>query len=82
LINNEPAFFTHLKQLINFELQYLSKMIPYGSDPLIRDALSQNVYIKLLGSGGGGFLLAIAPSSKTMDQWAESKRVKVKMIND
>jgi len=60
LIHGDEAFFAYLKQLIHFELQYLDHMIPAGYESHIKDALNQNVYIKLLGSGGGGFLLAIA----------------------
>jgi len=72
LINGEQSFFTFLNQLIHFELKHLNRMIPAGYDELFTEALSQRVYLKLLGSGGGGFLLAIAPSTETMDQWAEN----------
>ena len=82
LLNGDQAFFTFLNQLIHYELQHFDQMIPTGYDFLIKDAINQNVYIKLLGSGGGGFLLAIAPSAETMDQWAESKAIVLKKIND
>jgi mevalonate kinase len=69
--NNSDSFFIALEQLIRFELQYFRRMIPGDFHTVISEALDENVYIKLLGSGGGGFLLAFAESESDMQQWVK-----------
>lgn len=73
LKNDKVLFFSYLKQLIAFELQYLEQMFPLNFRVLIKEALKEKVYIKLLGSGGGGYLLVFAPSEAFLMKWAESK---------
>ncbi|HET6558285.1 MAG TPA: hypothetical protein VFG54_13280 [Prolixibacteraceae bacterium] len=75
LKGEKPSFFAALDQLIEFELQYLKQMFPMNFRALIKQALNEKVYIKLLGSGGGGYLLAIAPSEELLANWAESKDI-------
>ena len=75
LKNDHSTFFSFLKQLISFQLQHFGRMIPPNFHILISEALSQQVYIKLLGSGGGGFLMAISPSEIILNKWAEIKGV-------
>lgn len=75
LKNDHSTFFSFLKQLIEFELEHFGRMIPANFHPLISEALSQQVYIKLLGSGGGGFLLAISPSEINLNKWANRKAI-------
>ena len=75
LRNDRYTFFSFLEQLIRFQLQHFQRMIPTNFYSLISEALSQEVFIKLLGSGGGGFLLAIAPSEINMNRWADENEI-------
>lgn len=71
LNGNHQNFFLFLDQLIHFQLQYFQRMIPGNFHAVISEAINDQVFIKLLGSGGGGFLLAIAKSSDGLIRWAE-----------
>ncbi|TLX72809.1 mevalonate kinase [Labilibacter sediminis] len=52
------SFYTHLKQLSKFQLQYLKEMIPDEFLKYWEEGITQNDYLlKLCGSGGGGYLL-------------------------
>jgi mevalonate kinase len=75
LRNDHTAFFLFLEQLIGFQLQYFRRMIPTNFHGLISEAIKQQVFIKLLGSGGGGFLLAIAPSEVSLQNWADTNDI-------
>jgi galactokinase/mevalonate kinase-like predicted kinase len=55
-------------------------MIPVNYHRIISFAHCSKVYIKLLGSGGGGFLLAFAESEKILDEWAEKRGVRVEKV--
>lgn len=77
LKNDHHAFFSFLRPLIEFQLEHFGRMIPINFHSLISDALGQQVFIKLLGSGGGGYLLAIAPSEIIMNIWAEANEILV-----
>ena len=68
-------FFSFLKQLTEFQLKHFQLMIPPGFHSLISEAVGQQVFIKLLGSGGGGFLLAISPSEINMNSWADENEI-------
>jgi mevalonate kinase len=69
LNGREQNFFLFLDKLVHFQLQYFRRMIPQNFHELISTALSQHIYIKLLGSGGGGFLLAIARNRQQMEDF-------------
>ncbi|MGE5448396.1 MAG: hypothetical protein ACM3PR_08525 [Bacteroidales bacterium] len=73
LSGDKTSFFIYLRQLIEFELQYLKEMFPLDFGALVKEALNQQVYIKLLGSGGGGYLLAFAPDEDILNLWSERK---------
>jgi len=75
LQNDYASFFVLLKQLIQFQLQYFERMIPTNFKVIISEAISQEVYIKFLGSGGGGYLLAISPSEYNLNKWAKRKGI-------
>lgn len=59
IINGDTvSLFSNLKQLSAFTLNNFKDMIPEGIEPLWKLGLeSDSFYLKLCGSGGGGFLL-------------------------
>jgi len=75
LNNNHTSFFLSMENLIRFQLEYFRRMIPPNCQTLISEALPFEVYIKLLGSGGGGYLLAISPAETSLNKWAETKGI-------
>lgn len=80
LNDNNPEFFLNLEQLIRFELNHFQRMFTGGFSSMIAEALDEKVFIKLLGSGGGGFLLAFAESENTMKAWAENTGIELLMV--
>lgn len=80
LNDNNPEFFQNLEQLIRFELNHFQRMFTGGFSSMIAEALDEKVFIKLLGSGGGGFLLAFAESENTMKAWAENTGIELLMV--
>ena len=80
LNGNNQTFFLFLDLLIRFQLQHFSRMIPENFHALISDALDERVFIKLLGSGGGGFLLAFADSESVVKRWAEKHVIELEMV--
>lgn len=71
LNGNQAEFFSHLETLVRFEVYHFHEMIPVGFHRIISHALCRKVYIKLLGSGGGGFLLAMAQSPDDLKEFGE-----------
>ena len=61
LHGKQEELFSKLRQISGFQLNYLSRMIPEPFPDIIRQLLKQGICVKLLGSGGGGFLLAFVP---------------------
>jgi mevalonate kinase len=56
-------FWKHLKELSAFQLEHLRAMIPSHLAPVWEQGLtSDSHYLKLCGSGGGGFLTGFAKS--------------------
>ena len=80
LENNRTEFFQHLEQLIRFELEHFERMFTGDFPDVIENALDEQVFIKLLGSGGGGFLIAFAESETTMKLWAEKSGFDLLMV--
>ena len=78
---NKVEFFSFMEQLILFQLLHFRRMIPLDFHSLISNALHDKVFIKLLGSGGGGFLLAFAESEPLLYAWAEKEGIQLFMVN-
>lgn len=81
LNENQQNFFLFLDQLIQFQLQYFRRMIPGNFHALISEALNDQVFIKLLGSGGGGFLLAISETKSGLKNWVGKNQIELLMVN-
>ena len=77
LKNDKNTFFRLLEQLIQFELENLKPMFPLNFSILVKEALNEKVFIKLLGSGGGGYQLAFASDEQLLKQWADRKDVQL-----
>lgn len=77
LSGDNLKFFSHLECLIRFQLGHFRRMIAADFHVVISEALKENIFIKLLGSGGGGFLLAFAESGNKMQKWAEKQGVEL-----
>ncbi|HNX55458.1 MAG TPA: hypothetical protein PKO30_07725 [Prolixibacteraceae bacterium] len=75
LTNDKATFFQNLEQLIRFEVYHFHEMIPVGFHRLVSHALCSKVYIKLLGSGGGGYLLVMAESDDVLNSWATKREI-------
>jgi len=71
LNDDKPSFFEHLEQLVRFQLYHFHRMIPVNFHRIISFAHCSKVFIKLLGSGGGGFLLVFAQDRKAIEDFTE-----------
>ena len=80
MMNNKTTFFQHLEQLVRFEKYHFYQMVPANFHRVISFAHCEKVYIKLLGSGGGGYLLAFAETQSVIDQWSEKRGIKLMKI--
>ena len=77
LSGDKQKFFQHLEQLVRFQVYHFHQMIPVNFHRVISFAHCAKVYIKLLGSGGGGFLLAFAESNSVLDQWSKKRGIEL-----
>jgi len=78
LLNGDKSnFFLHLEKLVRFQVYHFHEMIPAGFHRVISFAHCEKVYIKLLGSGGGGYLLAFAESNDVLDQWSKKRGIEI-----
>ncbi len=78
----QQPFFHSLEALIRFELLHFQRMIPENFIQVIEGALCDQVYIKLLGSGGGGFLLAFAKTESSLKSWSEKTGINLLWITN
>lgn len=67
LDRNTKELFQQLQVLSAFQLHYFSEMIPDTFRLKIEALLEQNIPVKLLGSGGGGYLLAFVKDGAKLD---------------
>lgn len=82
LIGDLPHFINHLEQLVKFERYHFFQMIPAHFHRVISFAHCEKVYIKLLGSGGGGYLLAFAESKEWLTKWSEKRKIQLQIIKE
>ncbi len=75
LSGRHDELFRHLSLITRFQLNYFSEMIPAAFAEMIEKLMSQGIYTKLLGSGGGGFLLVFAPGDIDADTLPNSMKV-------
>ena len=80
LSGDTQNFFMHLEQLVRFEIYHFHQMIPVNYHRIMTFAHCNKVYIKLLGSGGGGFLLVFAESDTVLDMWSAKFGIEVLKI--
>ncbi|MGM0551891.1 MAG: mevalonate kinase family protein [Bacteroidota bacterium] len=66
LLNGDgKSFFEYLRSLSEFQYSFMRPMIPEDFLPLWKEGLKHdNYYLKLCGSGGGGFLLGFTQDFK------------------
>ena len=77
LNDDKQKFFQHLEQLVRFQVYHFHRMIPVNFHRVISFAHCEKVYIKLLGSGGGGYLLAFAESHSVLDQGSKKREIEL-----
>ncbi len=75
LAGDKDELFHQVRALSSFQLNYLQEMIPEAFQKVWRDLRDQETIVKLLGSGGGGFLLAFAPEGVQMPSELECIQV-------
>lgn len=80
LNGDKQKFFLHLEKLVRFQVYHFHEMIPAGFHRVISFAHCEKVYIKLLGSGGGGYLLAFAESDDVLDRWSKKRGIELLKI--
>jgi len=66
LIGNKLELFLQLKKISAFQSEYFAEMIPESFKNFFKEGAKNNTPVKLLGSGGGGFLLAFAKNKKNL----------------
>jgi mevalonate kinase len=76
LLNGEtPELFKQLNLISAFQAEHLQEMIPAHSRQLVNELAVDGIPVKLLGSGGGGFLLAFVPEGTTLPGKVKSLKV-------
>lgn len=61
LAGNEPTLFARFREISEFQLRFLEKLIPVDFRQVWQDGLDGQLFkLKICGAGGGGFLLGIA----------------------
>jgi mevalonate kinase len=75
---NNEVFFESLKQLSSFQMQHFDPMIPEGFRSLWKKGLEEeDYYLKLCGSGGGGFLLGFTNDFPEVRKKLEKKDLEI-----
>ncbi|SHJ41979.1 mevalonate kinase [Tangfeifania diversioriginum] len=68
LKGSKQELFLQLKQISAFQSEQFSEMIPESFKDFFKNSAHNNTPVKLLGSGGGGFLLAFAKNENDLPE--------------
>lgn len=68
LKGNKQELFRQVKQISEFQSVHFSEMIPESFKNLFGNSTHNSTPVKLLGSGGGGFLLAFAETENDLPE--------------
>lgn len=70
IAGNTDDMFQNLVKLSDFQLNYFRHMIPGDFIKVWKEALEEDVFIpKLLGSGGGGYMLGFTSNYNKAKTW-------------
>ncbi len=75
LTGETRKLFKQLNLLSIFQAEHLQEMIPAHFRQLVGGLLGSGIPVKLLGSGGGGFLLAFVPEGAMLPEKVKSLKV-------
>ncbi|WP_430974413.1 mevalonate kinase family protein [Sunxiuqinia rutila] len=75
LNGDTTRLFQALKSISAFQRENLQPMIPEAFKSVFQELTSRDIPIKLLGSGGGGYLLAFVPDGVTLPAKLKSLKV-------
>jgi mevalonate kinase len=67
LSGNSHELFQQLKLISNFQIENMREMIPAEFQTVWRQMQDEEIFLKLLGSGGGGYLLAFVKDGTKLD---------------
>jgi len=78
LNGNLDNFFDHLENLSNLQLRYMNQMIPYQFQEHWKNGLNtKDYFVKLCGSGGGGYLLGFTRDFDKARQYFKDQNIEV-----
>lgn len=75
LNGRHDELFRHLSLITKFQLNYFSEMIPPAFVSTIEKLMSRGICTKLLGSGGGGYLLVFSPANIDAETLPDSVKI-------
>jgi len=75
LAGDVQDLFEQLGLLSRFQVEHLQEMIPIHFRQTVKDMQVAGIPVKLLGSGGGGFLLAFVPDGAEIPERIKSLKV-------
>ncbi|WP_321287217.1 hypothetical protein [uncultured Sunxiuqinia sp.] len=75
LSGNFQKLFEQLKLISNFQIENMREMIPAEFQTVWRQMQDEGIFLKLLGSGGGGYLLAFVTDRKKLPVELKSLQV-------
>ncbi|MGQ1890451.1 mevalonate kinase family protein [Thermophagus sp. OGC60D27] len=76
--NQKEQFYETLKELSTLQEQFLRKMVPHSIHDLWMEGIrSDDYYLKLCGSGGGGYILGFTPNIQKTKHFFESKGLEI-----